>query len=105
MPEKNHRSPKGLHTRRCDTDVAGDPDGSKAGKKSTNQQQPMKTNRIAAVVTASCIAFAGTVWASPPGKHAVEKAPNHPAARAGSVTPAGHTVLKHTGPAGKGLNH
>ena len=63
----------------------------------------MKINRIAAIAAVLSIAASSSLWASPPGKHAVDKIPHrHGAAKGATTTAPNHTILKRIGPPGKG---
>jgi hypothetical protein len=64
----------------------------------------MKTNQIAIIVTAFSLAIAGPLSAAPRGKHASgDPIPHRHGAKDGSTTVVKHTILKRTGPPGKGF--
>ena len=73
-------------------------------QQNTNQHQPMKTYKIAAIATVLSIAASSSLWAAAPGKHVVEKVPHrHGASEGAAQTAVNHTLLKRVGPAGKGF--
>lgn len=66
----------------------------------------MKNIKIAIITTVLLLATSGSLLASPPGKHAVEKIPHrHGAAQGSAQSVVKHTMLKRIGPPGKGLVH
>lgn len=55
------------------------------------------------IVSAFSIVLAGTLSASPPGKHPGGDRSHKPTAEGGSTSSTQHKVLKRTGPPGKGM--
>lgn len=65
----------------------------------------MKTTRnIIVIATALSIGLVGSLSASTPGKHPVDFAgPHKHVAKGGSTSHVEHTLIKRTGPPGKGI--
>ncbi|GAA5483960.1 MAG: hypothetical protein KDN05_13860 [Verrucomicrobiae bacterium] len=64
----------------------------------------MKTNRTTAVIAATLsLLLSGPIWAAPRGKHIIEKYPHKHGVEGGKTYDGSHTVLKRTGPPGKGV--
>lgn len=65
----------------------------------------MKINRIAAIAAVLSIAASTSLWASPPGKHAVDKIPHRHGEQGAGKSAADHNVLKWIGPSSKGYRN
>ncbi len=64
----------------------------------------MKTNRSIALITATLsLLLSGPIWAAPRGKHIIEKYPHRHGVESAKAHDGSHTVLKRTGPPGKGV--
>lgn len=64
----------------------------------------MKTNRTTAMIAATLsLLLSGPIWAAPRGKHVIEKYPYKHGVESVANRDVNHSVLKRTGPPGKGV--